>query len=137
MFLETISYKIWHYLLFLCEIAHHGKNLIAILRDFFASIEKILFGWGTGHWAVILWRLETFLTVPNFLSIRSFGNLRQVVYTMLISKKSPILSLVVKGKFGKTSKSLKILWSWLSTEFSLPFYVFINNWFGQKQSYLE
>ena len=27
-----------------------------------------------------------------------------------------MVSLAVKGKFGKTSKSLKILWNWLSTK---------------------
>ena len=33
----------------------------------------------------------------------------QLVYTMFIS----IVSFMVKGKFGKTSKGLKVLWKWL------------------------
>ena len=33
----------------------------------------------------------------------------QLVYTMFIS----IVSFMVKGKFGKTSRGLKILWKWL------------------------
>ena len=37
---------------------------------------------------------------------------------------------------GKTSKSLKILWNWLSGKFSFAFYVFINNYYCQEQSYL-
>ena len=45
-----------------------------------------------------------------------------------------MISFVVKGELGKTSKSLKILWNWLSEEF--PFFFFINNFFCQKQSYL-
>ena len=34
---------------------------------------------------------------------------------------------MAKGKFGKTSKSFKILWPRLSEKFSFAFYVFINS----------
>ena len=52
----------------------------------------------------------------------------QLIYTMFIT--SPFFSLVVKGESAKISKSLNILWTWLSEMFSFTFYVFINslNW---------
>ena len=40
-----------------------------------------------------------------------------------------------KKKFPQTSKSLKILWTWLSVKISFPFYVFINCFNFKKQSY--
>ena len=40
-----------------------------------------------------------------------------------IQKKKKIC---VEEKFGKTLKSLKILWNWLSAKFSIVFYAFIN-----------
>ena len=46
---------------------------------------------------------------PKILSLKAFSNSRGnscIPYFILIIR---ILSLVVKGKFGKTSKSLKIL----------------------------
>ena len=45
-----------------------GESLISVLREFFASINKAFVlagGWGVGwggggHWAIILWGLDTF-----------------------------------------------------------------------------
>ena len=49
-------------------MAHRGKDLVAIFRDIFASAKKnFFFGRGAGHWAIILWGLDTFLTFLNFL----------------------------------------------------------------------
>ena len=44
---------------------------------------------------------------------------------------------MVKGKFGKTPKNLKILRKWLSEKFCFAFYVFINSSNCWKQSYLD
>ena len=43
---------------------------------------------------------------------------------------------MVKGKFGKTLKSLKILSKWLPTKFSFTFHVFINSYICFNKSYL-
>ena len=32
------------------------------------------FGRGTGHYIIILWRLDSFLAFPKILSLKSFGN---------------------------------------------------------------
>ena len=62
--------------------------------------------------------------VPSFVRsyVLSRSATRQETRIYHVYKKqSLIVSLVVKGKFGKISKSLKILWNWLSTKFSFAF----------------
>ena len=41
-------------------------------------------------------------------------------------QQSRVISLVVQAKFGKTSKSFKILWKLLSSKFSFVSYVYIS-----------
>ena len=41
-------------------------------------------------------------------------------------QQSRVISLVVQARFGKTSKSFKILWKLLSSKFSFVSYVYIN-----------
>ena len=53
-------------------MAHCEKGLIAIFRDFFASISKVFIvaageGGVAGRWAITLWGLDTFLIFANFL----------------------------------------------------------------------
>ena len=49
-------------------MAQYGKSLISVFQKFFAAINKIfILEGGTGHWAIILWGLDTFLLFPNFL----------------------------------------------------------------------
>ena len=63
--LQSVT-KYWR-LKFSCEIAHHGKGLIAIFRDFFASTNKILIlagGWALDYHCM---KFDTFLIFPNFL----------------------------------------------------------------------
>ena len=54
------------------------------------------------------------------LNFKLFWRLvRQLAYTTIISRIT--FSLMVKGKFGKISKSLKILWAWLPAKFYFAF----------------
>ena len=41
-------------------------------------------------------------------------------------QQSRVISLVVQARFGKTSKSFKILWKLLSSKFSFFSYVYIS-----------
>ena len=52
-----------------------GEELISVFQEFSASVGGtfILVGWD-GHWAIILWGLDSFLMFPNFLSLKSFGS---------------------------------------------------------------
>ena len=45
------------------------------------------------------------------------------IYGAIQKKKKKIC---VEEKFGKTLKSLEILWNWLSAKFSIAFYAFIS-----------
>ena len=93
----------------------------------------------TWHWAISLWSWDTSLMFPNFLRSQVLSRsaiVRQLVYTMFISNNSTV-SLLMKGKFCRTSKSLKILWNWSPAKFSLAFQVFVNSQIGEKQSYLS
>ena len=47
--------------------AHRGGDLVTIFRGAFGSAGGFLFWRGSGHWAIILWGLGTFLIFPNFL----------------------------------------------------------------------
>ena len=47
--------------------AHRGGDLVTVFRGVFGSAGEFLFWRGSGHWAIILWGLGTFLIFPNFL----------------------------------------------------------------------
>ena len=52
---------------------------------------------------------------------------REVTRIYHINKQqSRVISLVVQAKFGKTSKSFKILWKLLSSKFYFVSYVYIS-----------
>ena len=41
---------------------------------FLLALGGFSFWRGDGHWAIILWGLDTFLIFPNFVSLELFGN---------------------------------------------------------------
>ena len=111
--------------MFSCETVHYGKGLSSAFEKIFASANKIFIlagGLGTGHWAIILWNLDTFLIFPNFLRyfFSCVGNegrlaanmvvrqlLRQLVYTMSVSNNHPSFHLWWKENLVKHQKVSK------------------------------
>ena len=83
------------------------------------------FSFWTGHYAIILWHFEIFLIFPNFLRslVLSNSETREATRnTMFIANNHTWL----KRKFGKASKSLKILWPGLKlacNEFNQCFWI--------------
>ena len=83
------------------------KGLLLVLAEF-------SFCWGrwAGRWAIILWGFKIFLIFRNFLrsknlSSKSFGNLFDNSYIPCSQVIIAHLSLVMKRKFGETSKVSK------------------------------
>ena len=72
-------------------------------------------------------------SIPNILCLVLRQLVRQFVY-IVFSTNNRASFLVVKRKFGKTSKSLKILWPWWSLKYSSAFQVFINSSSYYKKS---
>ena len=102
---------------FLREIAHRRKSLISIFKGFFASIGKMFF-FGGGDWVLGYNSMEwgdfpDISEFPKIPSLKSFDN-------SWGNSNIPFLLLIIthrftcgEKKFGKTSKSIKILWPWL------------------------
>ena len=84
-------------------------------------------------YTVKLWTLKTLIISPV---LYSFLDLQPPCTVQLIYSGPyiPCLLLIIafcftltKGRLDKKSKSLKILWPWLSAKFLFTFYVFINS----------
>ena len=117
--------SIWGWLLFSCGIVHRGKGLIAIFRDFFASISEnfiLAGGWALGYHSMEFRHLTDISYFPKILSLKSFGN--SFVYTMFISNNRPSFHLWWKENLVKDRKVSKYYETDCSFSFSLFCFAF-------------
>ena len=74
---------------------------------------------------MVFWDIPDTFWFPKILSLKSLVTRDATRINHVYYQYSRFVLLVVKGKFGQTSKNLLILWPRLSGEFSFSFYVFI------------
>ena len=122
---------------FSCEIAHYEKSLVSVFQEFFDRINKIVILTGILGTRLLfykIWTLSWYFLISLVLS-RSATCWTTRIYRVYKQKLRNV-SLVVKIKFDKTSKNLKILWRRFSAKFSFTFCIFINSSSSFKKSCL-
>ena len=98
------------------------KVYLLFFKSLFLVLTKTLFwqeDWALGYHAMKFRHCRNIFYFHNTLSLKSFGNSWENLYM-------PCSSVIItqrftcgERKFGKTSKSLKILWNWLHAEENL------------------
>ena len=90
-----------------------GWGLVPFFGAFVLVLAKFSFwrgDWGLGYHSMGIRHFPNISSFPKILTLKSFGN----SYIPCLKVITAHVSLVVKGQFGNTSKSLKISkWSWL------------------------